>query len=142
MNVFDFLPEEDILKTFDNTWFNKIFQMKKWLEQKKLLDKMIDACSKPKLKKGDYSKLVEPLKKILLQKHNKTVTAGVKIIKLLAKQLKKGFQNEAILLTASIIQLLKHSNSILAKEAKDTLEIFFNCYSLIRTSDKYIKGLQ
>jgi len=65
--------------------------MKKWLEQKKLLDKMIDACSKPKLKKGDYSKLVEPLKKILLQKHNKTVTAGVKIIKLLAKQLKKGF---------------------------------------------------
>jgi len=69
IDVFDISAPKEILSAFGPDWAAATLANKKWNEKKDEMDKVIAAADTPKLAKGDYSGLVDVLKKMAGDAH-------------------------------------------------------------------------
>lgn len=70
IDVFDISAPKEILGGFGPTWAAETLAIKKWNEKKEAIDKVIAEADTPKLAPGDYSGLVEVLKKLASDAHS------------------------------------------------------------------------
>lgn len=107
MDAYDLAQEVDLLKKYNAEFEDKVAEMKKWNEKKEMLDQLYTDSNVPKIKAGDFSSLIQMIKKLINDTNPAVSQAAVKVCGSLSGGLRKDFEPYVKELMPILIQKFK-----------------------------------
>ena len=126
--MFDISAPKEILSAFGPDWATTTLAIKKWNEKKDAIEAVIAAADTPKLAPGDYSGLIDVLKKLAVDAHATVAQYAIRALGFLANGLRQAFHDHAI--SAVPVLFSKFKEKRLTEEILTTLEKFMRCINL------------
>ena len=107
LDPYDFAEEKSVISKFNDTWCDKLCNLKTWKEKKAKLESFCEMASVDKMKNESYVHLLNTFKKLLKDSNIVVVQQTIKAIGILAKGLRNNFAYGSKIMFATILQKFK-----------------------------------
>lgn len=122
------INEKDLFCKYNESWFNKLLETKKWSEKKELLEELIREAEGVKLKVSDHYFAIKSFKLLLGDSNVQVVLKSLECLAKIALGLGKGFSQGAKILLEPVFLKLKDKKTDI--QAAKTLECFWGPISI------------
>lgn len=114
MDLYDMSDEYDAFKQFNEAWTEKVLKQVGWSERKKMIEEFIAVAEKnPKFANSRHSHMLQMCKKIFMESNQMVNIVTLKLLGLLAKNLRKHFKDDAKSWAKIVIDKFKEKSVVI-----------------------------